>query len=102
MNTLNIDLECECGALKGHLRIPDKSQRTHLRCYCKDCQSYAKKIGAYKRVFDKNHGTEILQTYPAYLTFTQGKENISKFKLSPKGIARWYTSCCNLPSLHHG
>src|SRR5262249_59901090 len=42
-------------------------------------------------------GTDIVQVAPAALTFVQGQDRIVGLRLTPKGLYRWHTSCCNTP-----
>lgn len=42
-------------------------------------------------------GTDIFQTTPAALEITKGHEHLACLRLSPRGMMRWYTSCCDTP-----
>jgi len=42
-------------------------------------------------------GTDVVQTRPANLTFTHGQNALACMRLTPKGLLRWYTACCNTP-----
>ena len=42
-------------------------------------------------------GTDIIQVAPASLTFIKGQNRIAGVRLTPKGLFRWYTTCCNTP-----
>jgi hypothetical protein len=46
---------------------------------------------------DHQGGTDILQISPAQFRITQGGEHLGNLMLSPKGIYRWHTSCCQTP-----
>ncbi|MBV8839090.1 MAG: hypothetical protein JO000_21360 [Alphaproteobacteria bacterium] len=65
-------------------------------CYCDDCQAFAHELGRAD-LLDPYGGSDIIQVAPAALTFTQGRENIVGLRLSPKGLCRWHTRCCNTP-----
>lgn len=91
-----VDLSCQCGAVKGKLNVV-KGAFFHVKCYCCDCQQFARYLNTNTMVLDENGGTEIFQTYPAYIEITQGQENIACLQLKEKGLYRWYTTCCNTP-----
>ncbi len=69
----------------------------HVVCYCDDCQAFAKVLGRAGDVLDVNGGTDIFQMSPARLEFTHGVDRVRCLRLTPKGLARWYASCCNTP-----
>jgi hypothetical protein len=48
-------------------------------------------------LLDSNGGSDIVQVAPNALTFHRGEERIVGLRLSPKGLYRWYASCCNTP-----
>lgn len=91
-----VDLKCLCGAVKGTLEVVPKSY-FHVHCLCCDCQKFASHLDNQPRILDEHGGTELLQTYPAYLKISEGSENLKCAKLTPKGLFRWHTSCCNMP-----
>lgn len=64
-------------------------------CYCRDCQAFAHFLGPAVQTLDERGGTDVIQTLPANVTFTQGLEVLACMRLSPKGLLRWYTRCCN-------
>jgi hypothetical protein len=46
----------------------------------------------------QHHPTPHLpQTSPPCLTIEQGIEHVGCIRLSPKGLLRWYATCCNTP-----
>jgi hypothetical protein len=69
----------------------------HCVCYCDDCQAFAKALGRAGDVLDANGGTDIFQMSPTRIAFTHGVERVACLRLTPKGLARWYASCCNTP-----
>ena len=88
-------IQCQCGRVKGELL---NLKRTHrLKCYCKDCHAFAHFLGKGSDVLDSQGGTDIVQTQPKYISFSEGLENLSCMKLSETGLLRWYASCCNTP-----
>ncbi|WP_417524496.1 DUF6151 family protein [Marinovum sp.] len=84
---------CSCGATEWHVTAPRRG--TRLVCYCADCQSFARHLGA--DILTEAGGTDLLQAAPSQVTFVRGAENLALLKLSPKGLCRWHTSCCNTP-----
>lgn len=92
-----VSIECFCGKLKGHLLGFSNKKSFHVHCLCDDCQNFAAHLGVEDQVLDKYGGTELFQTHPSYIHFTQGDENLSCIQLKEKGLFRWYTSCCQAP-----
>ncbi|AFY40685.1 hypothetical protein Lepto7376_4595 [[Leptolyngbya] sp. PCC 7376] len=92
---MSYPIQCQCGCLKGKLTNPKATHR--LKCYCKDCQAFAHFLGKGGDVLDSQGGTDIVQTHPKYLSFSEGIENLACMKLSETGLLRWYASCCNTP-----
>lgn len=88
-------LRCQCGRVQGQVNI--SGALTRAICYCKDCQSFAHFLGKDKEILDELGGSDIVPTAPRNVTFTQGKELLACMQLSPKGLLRWYASCCNTP-----
>ncbi|MBF6025111.1 hypothetical protein IU514_13850 [Lysobacter niastensis] len=72
--------------------------RAYVRatCYCKDCRAFARFLGQ-PGVLDASGGTDIVAMAPAAVRFTAGSEHIACMSLSPKGLLRWYASCCGTP-----
>lgn len=92
----DLELRCRCGNVHG--RVRDVSPRTVNRvvCYCDDCQAYVHHLGRAE-LLDAHGGTDIVQVSPATLTFDRGMENIAGVRLGPKGLYRWYATCCKTP-----
>jgi hypothetical protein len=66
-------------------------------CYCRDCQAFAHFLGRQQNVLDERGGSDIIQVLPRNVTFTRGIESLACMRLTPKGLLRWYASCCNTP-----
>ena len=92
---MGIALRCRCGKLRGEVDAARVAARAV--CYCKDCQAFARYLGAEDAVLDAAGGTEVEATLPAAVRFTGGLEHLACMSLSPKGIYRWYAACCNTP-----
>ena len=48
-------------------------------------------------LLDAHGGTDIVQIAPSSLSFVQGQDKIAGVRLTPKGLFRWHTTCCNTP-----
>lgn len=89
-------LLCDCGKFEAEVLDFPGSSPGRLACYCKDCQSYLNKL-VRKDVLDDFGGTEIVPVYPCDLKLVKGMEFLRCNRLSPNGLNRWSTSCCNSP-----
>lgn len=88
------DLSCACGQTTW--RVKDRKIGRHIMCYCDSCQSAVRHLGKADSYL-KNGGTQLFQTVPYNIELTSGHENVALMRLGPKGLFRWYTSCCNTP-----
>ena len=90
------ELRCRCGQVVGV--VTNASQRTANRvvCYCDDCQAFAHQLGRADLLNAKG-GSDIVQVAPASLTFVKGQDRIAGVRLTPKGLFRYHTTCCNTP-----
>jgi len=92
---MGIALRCRCGKLEGE--VDATRVKARAICYCKDCQAFARFLAPDGSLLDSAGGTEVEAMLPAGLRFTKGVEHLACMSLSPKGIYRWYASCCNTP-----
>ncbi|MBN1237050.1 MAG: hypothetical protein JXB36_01040 [Gammaproteobacteria bacterium] len=90
----DLPIRCACGTVTGVLRGATPQRGIHAVCYCDDCQSFAHFLGRPGDVLDEHGGTEVFQTSPARLEIETGADKIALMRLRPKGLFRWYTSCC--------
>jgi len=88
-------IQCSCGILKGTVSTTDVINR--CVCYCTDCQAFAHFLQRPTDILDSLGGTDIIQTLPKYISFTEGTENLACMRLTDKGLLRWYASCCHTP-----
>jgi hypothetical protein len=90
------ELRCRCGEVRGSVMNPSPRTVNRVVCYCDDCQAFAHHLGRAD-LLDADGGTDIVQVAPASLKFVQGQHRIGGLRLAPKGLFRWYASCCNTP-----
>jgi hypothetical protein len=88
-------LQCRCGTIKGCVGNPGSANR--VVCYCKDCQAFARFLGQERETLDAQGGSEVIQTLPKNVTFTQGVDSLACIRLTDKGMVRWYADCCRTP-----
>lgn len=91
-----MEIQCECGNFRAELTQFPKNTPGRLRCYCDDCQAF---LHYLKRtdLLDENGGTEIIPAYPADIKLIAGKDQVKCVRLSPTGMFRFFTTCCNTP-----
>lgn len=65
-------------------------------CYCDDCQAFMHRLGRAD-LLDAHGGTDIVQVAPSSLSLVRGHDKIAGVRLTPKGLFRWHTTCCNTP-----
>ena len=90
---MTIALRCRCGKLRGQVDAAGVAARAV--CYCKDCQAFGQFLGP--GTLGAAGGTEVAATLPAAVRFDAGLEHLACMSLSPKGLYRWYASCCRTP-----
>jgi hypothetical protein len=89
-------LKCRCGKVRGHVENAAPGTANRMICHCDDCQAFVHYLER-QDLLDEHAGSDIVQVAPATLKFEQGAEHIVGMRLSPKGLYRWYASCCNTP-----
>lgn len=89
-------LSCRCGEVQGVVTNASPQKVNRVVCYCDDCQAFLHQLGRAD-LLDAQGGTDIVQVAPASLTFTRGRDRIAGLRLTPKGLLRWHTTCCNTP-----
>src|SRR5215831_301120 len=92
----NATLSCRCGEVRGLVTSVSPHTVNRVVCYCDDCQAFLHHLGRAE-LLDAQGGTDIIQIAPASLSFVQGEERIVGLRLGPKGLYRWYASCCRTP-----
>ncbi len=91
-----MQIQCECGKFSAELTKFPENTPGRLMCYCDDCQIYLHHLGRAD-LFDPVGGTEIVPVYPSEIRFVNGQELLKALRLSPNGMFRWSTTCCNTP-----
>jgi hypothetical protein len=91
-----IELRCRCGEVRATITGASSRTVNRVTCYCNDCQAFAHQLGRAD-LLNENGGSDVVQVAPATLRFTQGQDRIAGVRLSPKGLYRWHTTCCNTP-----
>jgi hypothetical protein len=91
-----MEIQCECGKFRAELTHFPRNSPGRLKCYCNDCQAF---LHYLKRadLLDENGGTEIVPAYPADIKLITGKDFIKCMRLSPTGMFRFFSTCCNTP-----
>lgn len=92
----DVELRCQCGEVRGCLRAASPHNGNHVVCYCADCQSFARHLGRAD-VLGPRGETHVFQTLSHRVELTHGAARIACLRLSPKGLMRWYATCCNTP-----
>jgi hypothetical protein len=92
----DVMLRCFCGEVHGKVAGAAPGTVNRVICYCDDCQAAAHHLG-HADLLDAHGGTDIVQVAPASLTFHRGSERLVGLRLTPKGLYRWYASCCRTP-----
>jgi hypothetical protein len=88
-------LRCRCGTVKGW--VSDTQSANRVVCYCRDCQAFARVLGQESETLDARGGSDIVQTLPKNVLFTEGAEALACLRLTDKGMVRWYAGCCRTP-----
>jgi hypothetical protein len=88
-------LQCRCGTIKGW--VSDTQGANRVVCYCRDCQAFARFLGQEIETLDAQGGSDVIQTLPKNVTFTQGADALACMRLTDKGMVRWYAGCCKTP-----
>ena len=90
------EFRCRCGEVRGFVADASPRAVNRVGCYCDDCQAFAHWLRRAD-LLDAQGLSDIVQVAPASFAFEQGQDRIKGVRLSPKGLYRWYASCCNTP-----
>ena len=89
-------IQCECGQFQAEILNFPANTPGRCVCYCDDCQTYLHYLGR-SDLLDSAGGTEVIPVYPSDFKFLSGEKNLKITRLSPKGMFRFSTTCCNTP-----
>ena len=92
----DVGVRCRCGEVVGLVTNASPQKVNRVICYCDDCQAFAHQLGRAD-LLNAQGGSDIVQVAPASLTFIKGQNRIAGVRLTPKGLFRWHTTCCNTP-----
>ena len=90
-------IQCRCGTVKGTVVKATPGFGNRVVCYCVDCQAYARFLGDESALLDPYGGSDIYQTAANCVSIDAGQSQLACVRLSPKGLYRFYASCCNTP-----
>ncbi|ORT49600.1 hypothetical protein ST37_14590 [Vibrio sp. qd031] len=93
----DVKLSCKCGEVQGRLKDVTPKSGNRLICYCKDCRKFSNQFEHGKELLDEFGGSEAVQVAPSTFRIDKGMEHVACMRLTPKGMNRWYTSCCDTP-----
>lgn len=91
-----VDLGCRCGEVQGRVENATRDTVNRVICHCDDCQAFLHHLGRAD-LLDAHGGSDIVQVAPASLSYTRGTDRIAGVRLKPKGLYRWFASCCKSP-----
>lgn len=91
-----MNIQCECGTFRARLKAFPGNTPGRLVCYCDDCQAYLRHLSRAD-LLDAQGGTEVMPVYPADVEILSGREQLQCIRLSPQGVFRFSTTCCNTP-----
>jgi hypothetical protein len=91
-----LELECTCGAVHGRARDVSAATVNRVVCNCVDCPTFAHHLGR-PELLDALGGSDNIQVAPEAVSFDRGTEKIAAVRLGPKGLYRWYATCCKTP-----
>src|SRR2546428_13664147 len=94
--SLDAELSCRCGQVRGRVKNAGPRTVNRIVCYCDDCQAFLHHLGRAD-LLDAHGGTDIVQVAPSSLAFRRAAEKIVGVRLSPTGLSRWYAPCCSAP-----
>ncbi|MBQ4811707.1 hypothetical protein J8M20_10185 [Pseudoalteromonas luteoviolacea] len=94
--TQYLDIRCDCGALQGRVACGAHFFQNRVMCYCDDCQAFVNHLG-HESSLNQYGGTDVYQVSASQVSIVSGHEHLKCLKVTPKGVHRWYASCCNAP-----
>jgi len=93
-STAPIPFRCACGTVHGHLAPAGIQSGTHVDCFCADCR--ANEL-LHHQPDPAPGAVDLFQMAPDAIRFAAGFDRLSVIRLGPKGLLRWYATCCDTP-----
>ncbi|MEQ8368395.1 MAG: DUF6151 family protein [Roseicyclus sp.] len=90
----DVGFSCRCGHLAGHITGLSARTGTRLLCHCSDC---TRSLRHYGIDADQDAGVDLIQTSPERVVIDTGADQLGVARLSPRGLLRWYATCCGTP-----
>lgn len=84
---------CKCGQVA--LTVEPEGG-TRVVCYCNSCRGFVTRLGA-SDILDECGGSDLYQVAPEAARFVKGANKVVWTKMTDKGPARWFTTCCHTP-----
>ena len=84
---------CQCGQVE--LAV-DTAGGTRAVCYCDSCRGFVTRLGAAD-ILDPSGGNDLYQVAPEAAAFRKGADKVAWTRMTAKGPARWFTTCCQTP-----
>ncbi len=84
---------CDCGEVVLNVT---PTGGTRAVCYCESCRGFVARLGA-ESILDDWGGNDLFQVAPEAATFVTGTDKVAWTKMTDKGPARWFTTCCKTP-----
>ncbi len=84
---------CGCGDVV--LNVTPKGG-TRVVCYCESCRGFVVRLGA-EGILDDWGGNDLFQVAPEAAVFVTDADKVAWTKMTDKGPARWFTTCCKTP-----
>ncbi|WP_050532043.1 DUF6151 family protein [Pseudaestuariivita atlantica] len=97
---MSLDFACACGTVRWSVDAAGARSGTHTICYCRDCRAWARSLGIGDQLVPGG-GLRLFITQPGHMEVTGDTSALVCTRLSPKGLERWSTACCNTPVASH-
>lgn len=94
---VELQIRCDCKTVQGTAFDISPNAGSHVKCFCKDCQAFAHFLKKADHVLDAQGGSDIFQMSQGRVVFTSGANQLTCMRLTPEGLVRWYSRCCNAP-----
>ena len=93
---MDLTFSCRCAQVSGTVVNYRRSQANRVVCYCGDCRGFVDWLKQPEHV-DAHGGVDILHLAQGDVRINQGHELVACMRLSPKGMFRFYATCCSTP-----